>query len=226
MITSESPATQRRSFFCGVNFGLPGGFATAGFGVALLAGFGFVLVGGITIATSISSASSRPATLCTNCRGRSSWSAPLTPARPPVRASATSRSVPGCLLNDALCMPGAFSSAPKSRASTATTSPLPADEYRRPSSVRFRRRPSGFSDVATSCRSGVGRARRGRSDDAARRCRLSRRSASAGCCAGATGSGASSHPCSGLARERRQDVLCRLPDGRQLGEIGWVVGCH
>ena len=37
MITSESPAIQSRSFFCGVNFCLAGGFATTG-----LVGFGLV----------------------------------------------------------------------------------------------------------------------------------------------------------------------------------------
>ena len=54
MITSESPATQRRSFFFGVNVGFAGGFATAGFGVVLVVGFGFVRRRrGSTIATSI-----------------------------------------------------------------------------------------------------------------------------------------------------------------------------
>ena len=43
VMTSESPATQRRSFFFGVNFAFPGGFATAGLDVGCPPGFVLVL---------------------------------------------------------------------------------------------------------------------------------------------------------------------------------------
>ena len=79
MITSESPAIQSRSFFCGVNFCLAGGFGTTGFvGFGLVVGFGVTVVGGTTIATSMSSAFSRPIASWTRPRGRSSRSAWLT----------------------------------------------------------------------------------------------------------------------------------------------------
>ena len=82
VITSESPATQSRSFLFGVNATFAGGFATAGFAVGFFVGFvpgfGVTVVGGTTIATSISSASPRPMASWTSPRGRSSRSAWLT----------------------------------------------------------------------------------------------------------------------------------------------------
>ena len=61
MITSESPATQSRSFFFGVNATLAGGFGRRASPPASSwasdLGFGVAVVGGTTIATSISSAS-------------------------------------------------------------------------------------------------------------------------------------------------------------------------
>ena len=131
MITRESPAIQSRSFFFGVNFCLAGGFATTGLVVGVfvvVVGFGVTRLGGMTIATSMSSAWFRPIASWTRLRGRSSRSAWLTSASPPVSASDTSRLVPGWPLKAALCIPGASSSAPKTRPSSATISPCPAVE--------------------------------------------------------------------------------------------------
>ena len=86
MITSESPATQSRSFLFGVNATLAGGFEVSGFAPASSSavepGFGVTVVGGTTIATSISSASPRPMASWTSPRGRSSRSAWLTCCEP------------------------------------------------------------------------------------------------------------------------------------------------
>jgi hypothetical protein len=114
VMTSESPATQIRIFFFGekaifaAGFGFAAGFfaGVVGFGPDVVF-VGSVVTGGATIATLISSASSRPIASCTSLRGRSRRSAWLTWSRPPVSASATSRFVPGWPLNAALCIPGA-----------------------------------------------------------------------------------------------------------------------
>ena len=101
MITSESPAIQIRSLRFGVNASFSSAFrcdvCERGFGVVVAGGGG---VGGVgnAICVSISSSPERPITAWTAFRGRSSRSAWLTPARGPVRASATSRSQPSGLL--------------------------------------------------------------------------------------------------------------------------------
>ena len=106
---------------------------------------------GTTMATSISSSPLAPdGVLDEPARGRSRRSAWLTPARPPVSASETSRFVPGWPLNAALCIPGAMSRAPKSErehrddervAGRREPSAVPSGEGRR-RVARSRRRPA------------------------------------------------------------------------------------
>ena len=128
MITSESPATQSRSFFFGVNARLAGGFATAGF-----VGFGVGVVPGLR-RHGRRRHDDRDVDLVVVVAADRVLHEPARPveqervadvARPPVSASATSRFVPGWPLNADLCIPGASSSAPKTSASSATISPWP-----------------------------------------------------------------------------------------------------
>ena len=127
-ITSESPTVQSRSGWDGEKRVRRGGTET---GVCGLTSD----VGGTATAVSITSSPERPSAAFSPRRGSSRSKAWLTFASGPDSRSARSRFHPcGCPAAD-LWMPGAFSTAPSTSATSATTNAEPAEWSRRPPSA-------------------------------------------------------------------------------------------